>query len=136
VGFLPTTTLDKTTILLSHPLRPRGHHGFQCPLFPAPYLLIITYSQYLPSSDNLALSSPEVISESLENLPFLRQKTHIPPNSYENTPTGCFHAGRVQAHLHRRFSGGEVQVHTDIMWTDLLSSSPFLTLEMPWLFQE
>jgi hypothetical protein len=37
---------------------PRGHHGFQYPLFPASYLLITTSSRHFPSSDNLGLSTP------------------------------------------------------------------------------
>src|SRR4029434_5594485 len=45
-------TLDKTTLLLSHPLRPRGHQRFQCPFLPAPYMSITTYSGHPPSSDN------------------------------------------------------------------------------------
>src|SRR4030095_373114 len=39
-------TLDKTTLLLSHPLRPRGHQRFQCPFLPAPYLSITTYYRH------------------------------------------------------------------------------------------
>jgi hypothetical protein len=29
----------------------------------------------------------------------------IPPDSYANAVSGCFHAGAVQACLHERFSG-------------------------------
>jgi len=57
-GFLPATTLDKTTILLSCRLWPWGHHGFQCSLLLALYLSITTYYRHSSSSDNHGLPLP------------------------------------------------------------------------------
>ena len=46
-------TLDKTTLLLSHPLRPRGHQRFQCPFLPALIMSITTYYRHVTLSDNI-----------------------------------------------------------------------------------
>ena len=40
---------------------------------------------------------------------------HIPPNSYENAVSGCFHAGGRRPCLHGRFSGAEFPPRTDTL---------------------